>query len=451
MAVLSVIVTAYNIEHYIDQCLRSVAAQTLHDIEVLVVDDGSTDGTAERISAFAARDPRFIPILLGENSPGGVATAANVGLERATGDWVGFADGDDYLEPGMFEALLDAAVTYDTDLAMCQYREVSEDGTEYRDPADIRRWSGLVAGRHYLDVAATKRFLRFIAVPWRKLYRRSVLEDNLIRFPVGDHFYEDNPFHWFCLLSAGSIAVVPHVLCYHRVGRVGQTMTNGDARLFTLFAHHATIRDWLRERALLDLYSVSLLEWVISQAEWIGPRTPKELRPQLFSILRPIIAEYPPEILARALHEGRKGDFAQVFTSALATGNATRFARSLDSRPDTSSRIRLGVYHLRHSGFRHTWSLTRQTVTHRFGTTQAGKMLARQAPSANPAAGPQGDLMFGLMVLQQRLDEIEAKLDRLSPGGSADHTDEPPAEAEDPDRNQRPSGQSANEPPEIRS
>ena len=114
--------------------------------------------------------------------------------------------------------------------------------------------------------AATKRFLRFIAVPWRKLYRRSLLEDNLIRFPVGDHFYEDNPFHWFCLLSAGSIAVVPQVLCYHRVGRAGQTMANGDARLFTIFAHHGTIQDWLRERALFDIYSVSLLEWVISQA-----------------------------------------------------------------------------------------------------------------------------------------------------------------------------------------
>ena len=84
MADLSIIVTAYNIEGYIEQCLDSVAAQTLSDIEVLVVDDGSTDSTPQKIVAFCDADPRFIPLLLPENSPGGVATAANAGMDQAT-------------------------------------------------------------------------------------------------------------------------------------------------------------------------------------------------------------------------------------------------------------------------------------------------------------------------------------------------------------------------------
>ena len=75
MAEVSIIVTAYNIERYIDQCLDSVAAQTLSDIEVLVVDDGSSDTTPQKIVEFCAGDPRFIPVLLPQNSPGGVATA----------------------------------------------------------------------------------------------------------------------------------------------------------------------------------------------------------------------------------------------------------------------------------------------------------------------------------------------------------------------------------------
>jgi len=212
MARLSIVVTAYNIEGYLQQCLESVAAQTFADIEVLVVDDGSTDRTPELISSFAEGDARFVPILLGENSPGGVATAANAGLDRATGEWVGFVDGDDFIEPTMFESLVKAATSHHADLAMCQYREVTADGLESRDPADVRRWNQLSPDRHYLDVTATKRFLRFIAVPWRKLYRRSLLESNDIRFPMGDYFYEDNPFHWFALLSAQSIAVVPQAL-----------------------------------------------------------------------------------------------------------------------------------------------------------------------------------------------------------------------------------------------
>ena len=90
MADLSIIVTAYNIEDYIEQCLDSVAVQTLRDLEVLVVDDGSSDSTPEKIVEFCASDPRFIPVLLPENSPGGVATAANAGLDRATAPLVGF-------------------------------------------------------------------------------------------------------------------------------------------------------------------------------------------------------------------------------------------------------------------------------------------------------------------------------------------------------------------------
>ena len=128
MADLSIIVTAYNIKDYIEQCLESVAAQTLSDIEVLVVDDGSTDSTPGRITEFCAADPRFIPVLLPENSPGGVATAANAGLDRATGRWVGFVDGDDYVEPTMFERLVGAAAAtswtptpagYSSDLSPC--------------------------------------------------------------------------------------------------------------------------------------------------------------------------------------------------------------------------------------------------------------------------------------------------------------------------------------------
>jgi glycosyltransferase involved in cell wall biosynthesis len=77
VADVSIIVTAYNIEDYIEQCLMSVAAQTLSGIEVLVVDDGSSDSTPRKIVEFCAEEPRFIPVLLPENSPGGVATAAN--------------------------------------------------------------------------------------------------------------------------------------------------------------------------------------------------------------------------------------------------------------------------------------------------------------------------------------------------------------------------------------
>ena len=247
MPKLSIIVTCYNIEPYLVQCLESVIGQTMTDIEIIIVDDGSKDGTPAIIRDYAARDSRIKTVLMTTNTIGGVATAANAGLDIATGDYIGFADGDDYCEPTMFEKLYDAAVASDSDLSMCQYLLEDERTSERRPPAEKHRWKDIKDVKHVvLTTEETRVYLQFIAVPWRKIYRRSLLDAHAIRFPVGDFFFEDNPFHWFSLISANAVVLVPEVLCYHRVARVGQTMETADARLFKIFQHHAIIQDWSR-------------------------------------------------------------------------------------------------------------------------------------------------------------------------------------------------------------
>src|SRR6476620_4546872 len=158
MPEVSIIVTSFNVEAYIEQCLRNLAQQTLRDIEVIVVDDGSTDSSPALITAFAESDPRFIPVLLPENSVGGVATAANAGLDRATGSYVGFADGDDFCELMMFEKLLAAAKDTNSDLAMCQYQEVDGGTGKLRDPAELTRWLRLHGTVFRLNVERRKQF-----------------------------------------------------------------------------------------------------------------------------------------------------------------------------------------------------------------------------------------------------------------------------------------------------
>ena len=412
MADVSIIVTAYNIENYIEQCLDSVAAQTLSDIEVLVVDDGSSDSTPDKIAAFCDGDPRFIPVLLARNSPGGVATAANAGLDRATARWVGFVDGDDYVEPTMFERLVGAADGCDADLAMCDYSEVIDDTGERRDPADAHRWAELTGSCHELKVQSRIQFLRFIAVPWRKLYRRSLLEDNAIRFPVSDAFYEDNPFHWFAVLSARSMAVVPEVLCYHRVGRVGQTMATADERLFKIFTHHDTIHAWLVGRQLLDVYDTTLLGWVISQMEWISRRTPPALRRRLFDILVPIFAEYSESSIAEALREGNKGVTAQRLSTAVSKREYGSFVRIVaSSRPGSNNPVVSAAYHLRHSGVQHTAALAAKYVRNRLRGNTVAQTVNRVVGSGREPR--RQDLMFGLIVLQHRLREMETRLREL--------------------------------------
>jgi glycosyltransferase involved in cell wall biosynthesis len=414
---VTVIVTTYDIEDYVEQCLESVAAQTLHDLEVLVVDDGSSDTTPARIAAFCARDPRFVPVLLPTNSPGGVATAANAGLERATGRWVGFVDGDDYVEPRMFERLVEAAEACDADLAMCEYQEVVDGTGERRDPADAHRWSGLTEPCLALDVRTRQQVLRFIAVPWRKLYRRELLDAHAIRFPVSDGFYEDNPFHWFTVLSARTLAVVPEVLCYHRVGRAGQTMATVDARLFQLFAHHDTIHAWLAERRLLEVYETSLLGWVISQMEWIARRTPAPLQRTLFDTLVPVFAQYTPETVTSALREGGKGATARRLSAAVLKREYGSFVRTLATRPGSDNPLVTAAFHLRHSGVQHTATLTARYLRNALQGGRVTRVLGRTARIGRHEPSRQ-DLMFGLMVIQQRLDGLATQLgtidDRLA-------------------------------------
>ena len=435
MPVVSVVVTTYNIEDYVEECLASVAAQTLRDLEVLVVDDGSSDSTPHKVTEFCARDPRFVPVLLATNSPGGVATAANAGLDRATGEWVGFVDGDDFVEPRMFERLVESATACDADLAMCEYQEVVDGTGERRDPADAHRWAGLTEPCYALDVQTRKQVLRFIAVPWRKLYRRSLLEEHAIRFPVSDGFYEDNPFHWFVVLSARCLAVVPEVLCYHRVGRTGQTMATVDERLFQIFAHHGTIHTWLAGKRLLEVYETSLLGWVISQMEWIARRTPRPLQRTLFDTLVPIFALYSPETVAAALREGNKGATAQRLSAAVSKREYGSFVRTLASRPGSNNPLVTAAFHLKHSGVQHTVTLTGRYLRNALQGGRVTRTVSRVARVGHHEPTRQ-DLMFGLMVIQQRLDGLATQLseidDRLTEiehqgGDAAPAAQRPPA------------------------
>ena len=122
---VSVIVPAYNLEQHLSGCLDSILAQTYTDIEIVVVDDGSVDHTADVIAQYAAKDTRIKPVYK-EN--GGVTSARLRGVAEASGEWIGFVDGDDYVEPQMFERLLENAEKYQAQISHCGYRMVYPNG-----------------------------------------------------------------------------------------------------------------------------------------------------------------------------------------------------------------------------------------------------------------------------------------------------------------------------------
>ncbi|MCB1358280.1 MAG: glycosyltransferase [Maritimibacter sp.] len=426
MPVLSVIVTSYNIEDYLAGCLDTVINQSLRDMEIIVVDDGSSDRTPDIIREYAEKDSRIRPILLPENTIGGVASAANAGLDAATGEYIGFADGDDYLELDMFETLVTAARTHQSDLAMCKYLLVDAVGDQ-KAPAEKNRWNRFqVTERIELDSdEATIEILRFIAVPWRKIYRRELIEANKIRFPVVDYFWEDNPFHWFSVCAASDIVVVPKVLCYHRVGRVGQTMSTRDAGLLKMFGHYQTIRDWLGEKDLLGRFQVTLLAWAISQFEWIHKRLPQETGVQLYDTMARIVRPVDEDIYSAAL-EGKSVKTAEILgfvRSADRPSFLTAFGKQFrDDRAPASSNpvgrlkpkldgarqlVRRGRDNLKTRGFRDTLSRVKDRLS------RQNKLLARIFGSRGAPATEKNMLAY-LTLLQRDMErKHQEQLDRL--------------------------------------
>lgn len=422
MPKVSIVVTAYNIENYIRESLDCVLAQTLEDIEIIVVDDGSKDKTPDIIREYAAKDDRIKPILFEQNTIGGVASAANAGMDVATGDYIGFADGDDLYEPNMFETLYEAAESTGSDLAMSQYWQLDESDRQLKEPADAKRWANYPAQTVIdLDEDRTREILQFISVPWRKIYRRDLVDRIHLRYPVGDFFFEDNPFHWASTIAGTRIVLVPEKLCSHRVARVGQTMSTVDERLLRIFEHHDIIRDWLIEHDEHDVYCGDLLQWVAMQLSWVSQRAEGDIRRALYDKLTPVIGQYgDTDIEAFAARNGRGRTFQML--AALKAKDFAQFSKAAgwikaDGSPAPAPATRAqsgdsllswGLYHLKHSGPRHTAKLTATYLRDKAVQKMPKRLRRFSRPDQMPITNE--DLMMSLTVLQSELRSLRKEV-----------------------------------------
>lgn len=222
---LSVIITAYNIEAYIERGVLSVCGQTYHNLEIIVVDDGSTDATGCILDRLAKDDAR-IQVIHQEN--GGPARARNVGIARAKGSCIGFVDGDDWIDPDMYEKLFGALKDQQADLAVCRYRQISETGTVDGSLDRAVLFEGQEALAAYVE--EREEFVIQNAA-WNKLYRRTLLTD--VRFPEG-MWYEDIMFATQALARAGRCIYLDIALYNYIIDREGSIMNRRiNSRTFT--------------------------------------------------------------------------------------------------------------------------------------------------------------------------------------------------------------------------
>lgn len=235
---VSVIVPIYNVAPFLEKCLSSLCRQSLREIEILCVNDGSPDSSDMIIEEFRSLFPDLIKVLNKEN--GGLSDARNFGMSHATGKYIAFLDGDDYMDPDLLEELYERAEETDADAVACPIRYVWPDGVEKVVFSGIP----LLAEGEKLK----KTFTRFYPAVWNKLYRRDVLLHSGVSFKKG-FWFEDVEFSHRLFPYLKKVAAV-ELPCINYVQREGSVTAKADDRLFHYLSNFETIVSFFREREL---------------------------------------------------------------------------------------------------------------------------------------------------------------------------------------------------------
>jgi glycosyltransferase involved in cell wall biosynthesis len=239
---ISIIIPVYNVAKYIGICLDSLVKQTYKNIEIIVVDDGSTDDSLKIIKDYEKKYPKLIKALSEKNS--GPSSARNLGLKHATGEYISFVDSDDYIDKNCYEILSKKLDIFDYDMVVYnhyfEFENCTKDG------------SSKISKDLYDKDKIRKMLVNFYPVVWNKLFKKELFVNNNINFKEGV-WYEDVEFLYRIMPFVGSIGVVNNRL-YHYVQRPGAITKTYNDKLFNYLDNWNGIVDFYKQHNLLDKY-----------------------------------------------------------------------------------------------------------------------------------------------------------------------------------------------------
>lgn len=206
---ISVIVPVYNKCAYVDRTIQSLTEQTHEKLQIILVNDGSTDGSEKVCEAWARRDARILYI---DQANAGPSAARNAGLEAADGEYIAFLDADDTLQPWALERLLALAERYDADLAVADQRMHKGDAV-YRHTCLAGQETGPLSADTFYSSLAVWSIDIFWGSQGNKLYRRKLLEQGPIRFDINREHAEDFLFNLACFQRMGRIVYLREMVC----------------------------------------------------------------------------------------------------------------------------------------------------------------------------------------------------------------------------------------------
>ena len=240
MTKISIIVPVYNAEKYIDRCLHSLINQTLKDIEIIVIDDGSKDNTNKILQKYKDK----IKIIKQKNS--GVATARNKGLEIATGEYIYFVDSDDWIEKDTLEKLYSKAIDNNYDCVMCNFWYIN----------DNKKWPGVVTNKKdILNINDKKDYMiKMFPVIWNKIYKK----EKILKFKFKNGVWaEDVEYLYRIISNIDNIGIVEDKLYYYYQRESSESRLY-DKRVYDYINNFNGIIEFYKKNNLYDEYKLEL-------------------------------------------------------------------------------------------------------------------------------------------------------------------------------------------------
>lgn len=240
MIKVSVIVPVYNVEKHLEKCLDSLVNQTLKDIEIIVINDGSTDRSQSIIECYKNKYPAIIKVVNQTNQ--GISASRNKGIELSTGKYISFVDSDDYVKTDMLKKSYEYIEKTHADIIVWNYCEVNENGTilkeeklpKFKD-TNLRQNPSLLFSIN--------------AAPWNKLYKRSLFDS--VKFPKDRTKYEDLMTITKVLINANKISKLDQCYSYYVIRNNGETRTI-DNRSFDIFSVLEDVNNYMKIKSIFD-------------------------------------------------------------------------------------------------------------------------------------------------------------------------------------------------------
>ncbi len=277
---LSILVPVYNVEKYLAQCLSSLVGQSLQDIEIICINDGSTDGSLAILQRFAKKDSR-IAIIDKENT--GYGDSMNKALKRAHGEYVSILEPDDWIEENAYKIMYQAAKKANADLVKTNfYRTRTNPKTGLTE--DFR--TSEVAQKETIKPSDKREVFQFMPAIWSAIYKKSFLIDNNINFlPTPGASYQDLSFSFKVWTLAEKAVLLPDAFVHYRIDNEGSSINN-PGKINCVVEEYAEIETFLCERGFFPKFGETMNAAKFRNYHWNFQRLDKKLAKEFYQTWR---------------------------------------------------------------------------------------------------------------------------------------------------------------------